>query len=110
MEVYRGAQRSQIEAEDNGGIRLVMVGVPTGIVVALDETEEAEDSMVLLEGHLTLSHAAFVGFMALWHKIEAEKHLSLRVVIVAPLKEVHQDLGNKAQEMDDEDSRFVLKA
>ena len=64
-----------------------------------------------LEGHMTLLRVMSMGCMAILHVIAPVRHLSHKVEAVTPLLEVHQDLGNEAQEVMEEevDGRFILR-
>ena len=89
------------------------------VVVAHGEAEDVGDLTeileggavsVELEGHMTLLHVMSVGCLAIYHVTTSVRHLSHRVVGMAPLKVVNQDPGNEAQEGKDEDGKFALEA
>ena len=84
-----------------------MVGVVQGMVIDLGKARETEDSeemcgeglLVDLEGHLTLLCATSMGSMAISHEAVPIRYLSLRVEVVAPLKDVHLYPSSEAQEI-----------
>ena len=82
-------------------------------MVALETLEDMEDfreiavgkvPLVEVECLFTLLHVISVGCVVIWHVTIPIRLLSHKVVVV------HQDPGNKTQEIEDEDSKFVLEA
>ena len=88
---------------------MVAVGVLED-VEDIEETPVGEVPLVELEGLLTILYVMPVGCVAIWHVTTPVRFLSHRVVAVAPLKAVHQDPGNEAQKVADEDNKFTLEA
>ena len=88
------------------------------VVVALGEAEGVEDlgedlregTLVVPEGHSTLSHVMSVGCVAIGYVTVLARLLNRRVVAVAPLKAIRQDPRSEAQETVGEEvnGRFVL--
>ena len=78
-------------------------------VVDIGEALMGGVPQVGVEDLLILWHAMSVGCVGIWHMTGPLRHLSHRVLAVAPLRAV-QNLGNEAPETGVEDGMFALEA
>ena len=110
--ISQGPQVSQIGAEDDGTISLVVVGdavVEIEVDLGVEEGVLAEEGSALVR--LIPWLATGVGCVAIWPVIVLAFVVRRRVVAaLAPLEEVRQNLGNQAQDgEEDEEGRFGLE-